>query len=188
MSWFRRGSPTALERLKGASWRCAQCGDVHRGMFDLAMPSPDAWDGPMACQPNGALTLDGDFLSEDFCVLDGAHYFVRGVFPIPVHGLDEDFGFGIWSTLSRANFGIYVDAFDDGDYADPGPWTGWFSTGLKPFADTLNQGCLVHPRPGRQRPHVSLMDQDHELAQAQIRGISPERVMDIYAAHGHAPR
>ncbi len=54
--------------------------------------------------------MDGDFLSEDFCVLDGEHFINRCVLPIPVIGLNEHFGFGCRSTLSRANFDNYIAA------------------------------------------------------------------------------
>jgi hypothetical protein len=74
--------------------------------------------------------MDGDFLSEDFCIIGGDSFFVRGVLEIPVHGLAEKFGFGSWSSLSRPNFDLYVERFDDGDYAGLGPWSGWFSNRL----------------------------------------------------------
>src|SRR3954469_1928259 len=137
-------SLSALDTLRGASWKCGSCDIAHHGMFDLATFAPDFWGGQQESEHNSAIRLDGDFLSEDFCVVDGEHFFVRCVFEIPVHGLAEKFGFGIWSTLSRANFDIYLKAFDDGIYANMGPWTGWFSNRLELFEDTLNQGCWVH--------------------------------------------
>lgn len=182
---FRRGR-TAIEKLRSQSWRCVTCGGEHEGMFDLSVRWPSAWEGPDDYEPNGALRTEGDFLSEDFCVLGGEHFFVRCRFTIPVRGLDEPFGFGIWSTLSRANFDIYVDAFDDGDYADFGPWTGYFSNALDCFGDTLNQPNWVQPRLERQRPTITLVDESHPLAVAQRDGISAERVLEIYAAYGHA--
>ena len=156
-------------------------------MFDLAARAPDFWEGPEEYEPNSNLRMEGDFLSEDFCVLRGEHFFVRCVFDIPVHGLEEKFGFGLWSTLSRSNFGIYVQAFDEGRYANMGPWTGWFSNRIATFEDALNQPCWVHPQLDRQRPVISLDDDDHPLAIAQRDGISAERVLEIYAAYGHAP-
>jgi len=176
---------SALDRLRGADWNCGSCNVAHQGMFDLAAFAPDYWEGPRTYEHNGAVRLDEDFLSEDFCVVGGEHFFVRCVFEIPVYGLAHRFGFGIWSTLSRANFEIYLDGFDDGAYANMGPWTGWFSNRLALFEDTLNQACWVHPRPGRQRPLVTLAKAEHELALAQEKGITPERVLALYAAYGH---
>ena len=184
MLWCRK-SP-ALRPLSGKAWFCATCGGEHQGMPDLAAHSPDLWTGSEEYEPNGALRLDGNFLSEDFCVLDGEHFFVRSVLFIPVRGMDQDFGFGCWSTLSRANFEKYVAAFDTGHSDDEGSWWGWFSNRLKGFEDTLNQGCWVHPRAGRQRPTITLDDETHELAIAQRDGIPPERVLALYAANGHS--
>jgi hypothetical protein len=183
----RRKPVTALDRLTAASWRCAYCDDLHEGIFDLAVDSPDFWTGPEVLEPNSALRTEGDFLSEDFCVLGGEDFFVRCVLEVPVHGLARKFGFGTWSTLSRANFDIYVEGFDDSRYSDMGPWTGWFSNRLKTFPDTLSQPCWVHPQLGNQRPVIRLADEDHPLAVAQEEGIEAERLLEIYAAYGHSP-
>lgn len=156
-------------------------------MFDLAASKPDFWQNPEVREPNSALRMDGDFLSEDFCVIDGQHFFVRCVLDIPVHGLDQWFGYGVWSTLSRANFDKYVEGFDDGNYEDFGPWTGWFSNNLRVFGETLNLPCWVEPQQERQRPLIDFGDLDHPIALAQREGISAERVLEIYAAYGHAP-
>lgn len=160
---------------------------AHSGMFDLTARFPYVWDGPDDCEPNGALRTDGNFLSEDFCVIGGEHFFVRSRFIIPVHGFEEPIGFGVWSTLSRRNFDVYVGAFDDGDYADWGPWTGYFSNQLDVFGDTLNQPCWVQPRPDRCRPLLALDDEAHPLAAAQKHGITADRVLEICASYGHVP-
>lgn len=187
MKLFGRRKPSALDLLRDTPWTCAQCGIEHRGLFDLAAFAPDQWEGKEEYEPNSALRLEGDFLSEDFCVLRGEHFFVRCVFDIPVRGLAEKFGYGVWSTLSRANFERYVDAFDTGACSDMGPWSGWFSNRLSTFQDSLNQACWVHPQLDRQRPVISLDDPDHELARAQQDGVMPERLLELYAAHGHGP-
>ncbi|MBN8846186.1 MAG: DUF2199 domain-containing protein [Sphingomonadales bacterium] len=184
---FKRPEPSALEILESVRWTCVNCDVVHRGMFDIAAHAPDHWDGTGPLEPNGALRLDGDFLSEDFCVIGGEHFFIRCVFPIPVHGLRDRFGFCIWSTLSRENFGRYVDGFDRGGYGDAGPWCGWFSNSLRGFPETINQGCWVQPRAARQRPVIHLDDADHPLSIAQQNGITPERLLELYAEYGHAP-
>ncbi|HEY0116977.1 MAG TPA: DUF2199 domain-containing protein [Allosphingosinicella sp.] len=190
MSLFGRRPPppSAADALRGASWRCANCGRDHVGMFDLAAAAPDYWKGARDYEPNGALRTEGNFLSEDFCVLDGEHFFVRCVFEIPVHDLPGRFAFGVWSTLSRRNFDNYLAGFDDNAYPDPGPWSSWFSTRLATFPDTAGQLCWMTPRGGRQRPVLALDDDGHPLALAQREGITAERVLEIYAAYGHAPQ
>lgn len=155
-------------------------------MFDLAAFAPDFWSGPEEYSDNADIRYDGDFLSEDFCIVEGRYFFVRCVFHIPIHGLTEKFGFGVWSSLSRLNFDIYIDGFDSGAYGSLGPWTGWFANELKPFGGTLNQACWVHPQLDRQRPVITLSDEQHELAHAQREGISLERLVELYEAYGHS--
>jgi len=123
--WGKKPPLTAAEQLRNARWRCASCDEEHSWPFDLAAHAPDPWHGPQDYETNGALRLDGDFLSEDFCVLDGKYFMVRAVLTIPVQGVEGVFGFGCWSTLSRENFDKYVEGFDNGDYPDWGPWSGW---------------------------------------------------------------
>jgi hypothetical protein len=108
VSWFRRRpAPSAVERLR-ERWRCHGCDNIHEGLMDIAAFAPDPWPGEERREENAALRFDGDFLSEDFCIIGGRYFFVRGVLEIPVHGFAEKFGFGCWSTLSRENFEQYA--------------------------------------------------------------------------------
>ncbi|SIN83813.1 hypothetical protein SAMN02745824_1984 [Parasphingorhabdus marina DSM 22363] len=155
-------------------------------MFDLAADRPAQCGEDIPIEPNSAIRFDGDFLSDDFCILAGEDFFVRGVLEIPVHGAAEKFGFGSWSTLSRKNFDIYVAGFDDGGhYADDGPWFGWFSTWIKGYVDQVPFECWVYPQPDRQRPTFVIDNDAHPLAMAQEDGISAEKLLEIYASYGH---
>jgi hypothetical protein len=154
-------------------------------MFDLAAFAPDDWPGPEVYEPNAAIRLDGDFLSEDFCVVGGKHFFVRCVVDIPVHGLEEKFGFGCWGTLKRENFEIYLDHFDAGTVPDAAPFWSWLCNSLPPFGVTEPLGCWMFPQSARQRPVLKVDDCDHPLRIAQEEGISPEQLFTVYASYGH---
>ncbi|WP_339693764.1 DUF2199 domain-containing protein [uncultured Parasphingorhabdus sp.] len=177
--------PSAVEILNGGSWKCSQCDLEHKGMFDLASDRPDQCSKDLPVEGNSAIRFEGNFLSEDFCVLEGEYFFVRGVLEIPVHGVAEKFGFGSWSTLSRKNFDIYVDGFDDGEYVEDGPWFGWFSTWIRGYTEKIPFECSVYPQPGRQCPTFEIADDNHPLAVAQRLGISAEGILKIYADYGH---
>ena len=166
-------------------WHCSSCDLEHDGIFHLGSPAPWHWDGPIAPEPNDALRIDGDFLSDDLCVIDGTDFFVRGVLEIPVHGSEQPFGFGSWSTLSRANFELYVASLDGALIDEDAIWTGWFATWPKPFASPVNQPCWVEPQSGRLRPLIWLEDETHPLAQAQRDGITIDGLLEIYAANDH---
>jgi hypothetical protein len=187
MSWFRRKpEPSALDKLRG-QWRCKGCGGLHDGLVDLAAFAPDPWPGGEIRDANGALRRDGDFLSEDFCVIDGKYFFIRAVLEIPIHGVPEKFGFGCWSTLSRENFDKYISGFDDGIFPDDGPWSGWLSNQLADYIEVLPEAVWVYPQPGRQRPTLRIQNPDHPLAIDQEVGITAERILDIFARYGHGP-
>ncbi len=156
--------------------------------MDMAAHTPDPWPDEPTYEPNSALRLEGNFLSEDFCVLEGEHFFVRSLLEIPVDGLERPWGFGCWSTLSRTNFEKYVAGFDDGEYEDDGPWFGWLSNRLKIYFDEGEPiGVHVLPHPNRQRPRLIVKDQDHPLAIAQRDGITAEPMLSLLRAYGHGP-
>jgi hypothetical protein len=190
VSWWRFGgmkAPNALDILRGAEWKCTQCEAPHRGMIDLAPNAPDPWHGNPAHSPNSALVLDGDFLSDDFCIVEGKHFLVRCVLEIPVHGLNEKFGFGCWGSLSRSNFEAYVEHFDDGAYQGAGPWSSWLCNRFYNYIGTEPEGCWMFPQLGRQRPVLKLQNEDHPLARDQREGVPAEKVLDFYRHYGHMP-
>jgi hypothetical protein len=166
-------------------WHCGSCGLEHDGIFHLGAPAPWQWPGVEEPEPNDALRMAGDFLSDDLCVIAGEDFFVRGVLEIPVHGSQQSFGFGSWSTLSRENFELYVASMDGTRLDEDAIWTGWFATWPKPFPSPLNQPCWVEPQEGGLRPMIWLEDETHPLARAQRDGITIERLLEIYAANGH---
>lgn len=156
--------------------------------MDIAARRPDPFPNGEGYEPNSALRLEGDFLSEDFCVLDGEHFFVRSILQIPVHGLENTWAFGCWSTLSRANFEKYAAGFDDGVYENDGPWFGWLSNNLKVyFEDSDPIAVDVYPQPNRQRPQLFVQDENHPLAIAQRDGIDAEAMLTLLRAYGHGP-
>jgi hypothetical protein len=174
------------DRMIGQSWKCASCRESHRGIFDLGCAKPDAFPGAEDYAPNAVVATSAHGLSEDFCVLDGQHYFVRSILALPLIGAPgQQFAFGVWSTLSKKNFALYTESFDSGEQAALGPWFGWFSNRLKGYPDTLNLKCQVHPQGGRTRPWLELQETDHPLARESRDGISFDRLVDIYSLYGH---
>jgi hypothetical protein len=162
---------------------------MHDGIFDLACDHPEVWQGSSEKSPNSAVLTSDNVLTEDFCITDGQHYFVRCVLELPLIGWTGGaFGFGTWSTLSKKNFDLYLETFDSGQRRGSGSWFGWFSNRLKGYPDTLNMKCQVHPREGRQRPTIELEPTDHPLAIEQRDGVTFDRLLAIYALNGHDVR
>jgi hypothetical protein len=183
---FDLTSDPRWRRLWDRPWFCNACHGTHHCLVDLACGKPDQWPGAEDKAPNSALDLSGNFLSEDFCVLEGQHFFVRAVLELSILGSSgQRFGFGVWSTLSRENFLRYVTIFDSGEQDGLGPWFRWFCNRLKGYPDTLNLKCQVHPKSGRQRPRVLLESTPHPLAVEQRLGITLDRLLELLATNGH---
>ncbi len=179
---------TAIDRLRAGRWQCATCDVEHGWPSDIAAFAPDPWPHKAAYEPNSSLRLADDFLSEDFCVLGGRYFFVRAVLQIPVQGLEQPFGFGCWSTLSRANFERYVEGIDRGSYADGEQWPGWLSNQLFNYIRDEPMAVWVQPRSDRLRPLLWVADDAEPLAVSQDNGISPEEMVGILRHYGHGPQ
>lgn len=172
--------------LEEKEWTCHSCGETHRGIIDMAFDRPLYWSGQDAPRPNSELNRDGTILTEDFCVLDGEHFFIRTLLLLPLAGKpDSFFGLGFWSSLAKPNFDLYLETFDDGDQSRLGPWFSWLSNGLKGYPDCLQLKSRVFPQDERQRPLVHLDECDHPLSLQQRDGITFEQLLDLYAANGH---
>jgi hypothetical protein len=128
------------------------------------------------------------FLTSDMCVIDDEHFFVRGCLEIPVHGSEEPFVWGVWVSLSEANFFRFQDLLDVELRSQHGPFFGWLSSPPRPYPDSLNLKTSVHLRDRGIRPQVVLEPTDHPLAVEQREGISQERIAEIYEMMIHGKR
>src|SRR5262245_40550236 len=174
------------QRLHDRDWTCPSCGRKHVGLFDRSLDAPIYWQGSQEPLPNSEVRSANNVLTDDFCILDGEHFFVRCVLTLPIVGAGEQrFGFGIWSSLSKANFDLYVDTFKSHKRDHLGPWYGWFSNRLSAYPDTLNLKCRVSPQDSGQRPLIELEPTEHPLAIEQRHGITFDRILELYALSGH---
>src|SRR5262249_15903711 len=123
-------------RLHAHPWVCPTCSQTHSGLFDLSCDYPAACPQGGPIGPNSVVCTSTHFPSEDFCILDGEHFFARWVLQLPILGTEDALGFGVWSSLSKANFALYVESFVDGQQGSFGPWFGWFSSRLMGYPDT----------------------------------------------------
>ena len=174
------------QRLHDREWMCPCCGENHGGLFDLVVPKPDIWQDGTETIPSSEGRYPTTGLTDDLCVVDGEFFFVRVVLHLPIIGAPEShFAFGAWSSLSRENFDLYYETYDDEKQDHLGPWFGWFSNRLKGYPDTLSMKCQVYPQNNGQRPSIELEPSDHPLALEQQNGITLDRILELYAESGH---
>jgi hypothetical protein len=161
-------------------FKCASCDEWHEGAPAFGAEAPLYYYGvPPEERPTRCV------LRSDTCVVDHEHFFVRGNLEIPVHGETEPLVWGVWVSLSKANFDRFVGCFDTPERSHIGPFFGWLSAELPLYPNTENLKTRAHLRDHGIRPFIELEPTDHPLAIEQRQGISTERVSEIYAHHIH---
>lgn len=116
-------------------------------------------------------------LDDDLCVMDNEHFFIRGCIEIPIIGTSELLLWGVWVSLSEANFKTTTELWHKQELLDP--MFGWLSTALPCYPDTMNLKTLVHPRANGKRPYIEIEPTDHPLAVEFRDGVTIERVQQI---------
>ncbi|MGW5430314.1 DUF2199 domain-containing protein [Streptomyces sp. NPDC004059] len=144
--------------------------------------APDVWDQRFADDSHS-------MLSPDQCVVQGRHFFIKGLIEIPVIGRDDSFSWGVWVSLSRDNFARALDMWNTPGREAEKPYFGWLTTELSLYSpSTLNLRTNAHTRPIGRRPFIELEPTDHPLAVEQRTGITQDRVREIAEAVLHADR
>ena len=186
---------TAMSLEADPRWRmlregvpCA-CGQTHKGVEDLQFFWPDPWPHGAKIEDNKALTaarLDGDFLSPDFCVMEGKFYAIRAVLELPV-GLSK-LVFVTWSALPKIEFVSYFNAASRVQAPGQGRAAGHLLNNIPGYGKTYGMNTVLEA-PGRGlRPKLFTVDESHQLTQEQRQGITLDRMFELYSLHGHTMR
>ena len=160
--------------MDGLSFDCPQCNMRHSGLPALVYEEPAAG----LDESGNPRTLNR--IGKDFCVIDDQHFFVRTVFEIPILGEALPLEWGVWGSLSQANFQRYRETFDDTDQSKLGGMFSFLSNELGGYPGSLSLRCNLFPQDDRRRPLLVLQtDQDHPLVHDQINGITVERAIEL---------
>lgn len=178
----------------GRGFACS-CGQRHVGLFRIEMQVPKGWPGEPVYEPNEALRMDGNFLSRDFCVVDGKYFAMRMRFPLAMRGAEPAaFMYTVWASLNRPEFEIYVDPVRRAELRPNARAQARLINNINGYENTgglmgsaFHQGdddypvLLVHgPQPDN--------DPDHPLLRHQRNGIGVDTMLDLFAAYGHDMR
>jgi hypothetical protein len=137
--------------------------------------APAYWDPSLAGDP-------ASLLGSEQCVIGDEHFFIYGRLVIPVLDAGEDAGFewGVWVSLSRANYARALMLWTALEREHEPPYFGWLSTSLPLYQpSTLQLKTQVHTQPPGSRPLVELEPTSHPLAVEQQTGITLARVQEI---------
>ncbi|MCX5155463.1 DUF2199 domain-containing protein [Streptomyces sp. NPDC060334] len=159
---------------------CSRCGEHHAELpLSYSTPAPEAWNPGFEADPDSTL-------SSEQCVIQGRHFFIRGLIEIPVVDSGHVFSWGVWISLSKENFGRALDLWHTEGREAEKPYFGWLSTELALYSPgTVNLRTTCHTRPVGRRPFIELEPTAHPLAVEQRTGITLDRVREIAAAVLH---
>lgn len=149
-------------------FQCKGCGQWHDDVpLAFHMAAPVGWSDDHAGRPGYELT-------SDLCVIGGNEFYINGRIEIPIRDSDDSFVWGAWSSLSRPDFELVLDAWDENGREDrTPPLSGWLSNNLPTYEPrTAALAMQVHTRPVGQRPRLEVAAADHPLAVEQREGIT----------------
>ena len=118
-------------------------------------------------------------LSSDMCLIDEQHGFIVGNLELPIIGLDRQFSWDVWVSLSLPNFKRAFQLWEQKGRESEPPYFGWLSTLLPGYPETLHLKTMVHTREVGRRPRIELEPTEHPLAIEQQQGITMRRVQEI---------
>ena len=158
---------------KIGGYTCSCCGIYHEELpTSYGNPAPVYYYDAESEEREARFELD-----DNLCVMDNAHFFIRGCIEIPIIGTHEHLIWGVWVSLSEDNFNKVKEYWDKQDVLES--MFGWLSTDLPCYPDTVNLNTLVHRRPDGIRPYIELEPTDHPLAVEFRDGVTIERVQEI---------
>jgi hypothetical protein len=122
-------------------------------------------------------------------VIDGEHFFIRGLVEIPVVDGDGPFAWGVWVSLSKTSFDRANALWHDPNRVSEPAYFGWLCDSLPGYPETLHLKTSVHSREIGVRPYVELESTSHPLALEQRNGITVARIRAIAEQmHHHNPK
>jgi hypothetical protein len=154
-------------------FKCATCAQWHEGWPDIGYDQPHYTKDISETERDRRV-----FLTSDLCVLDNESFFVRCLLFLNVEGTEDNFAWGVWSSLSKANFQRYQASYDD-DMSEWDPMFGYLANRLPHYPDTLSLKLSVQPGKRGERPTVELEPTDHPLAVDQRDGLAFEKLLEI---------
>lgn len=155
---------------------CSHCFVDHPlDALELAYRRPDA-----AAQLTPAECEQRVRSSNDWCVIDGERFFLRGVLPLAVLEVGDEYCIGAWVEVDPPVF-ERVCALWDEDGRGEAPFAARLANRIQGQADTLGlEARLQLSEPGR-RPRIYLPAGSHPLAGEQRDGISLHRAHEYTA-------
>ncbi|WP_024873615.1 DUF2199 domain-containing protein [Tolumonas lignilytica] len=156
------------------SFKCSCCQKVHEGSPSFSFNAPSSYsEQSEEIKQAGKLTTDLCYYKDS----DGDHYFAKVMISIPIHGIQEPFRWGVWTSLSEKNYHHYLENVET---TEPNTvYFGWFCNHLPYYKNTYALAADVYPQNNGLRPILILHEADHEFYRDFVNGITIEKAQQI---------
>jgi hypothetical protein len=156
---------------------CATCGQYHDELpLCFGAEVPDFYYSVPPAAREARIEI-----SADWCVIDNAHFFVRGRLEIPIVDYPEPLIWNVWTSLSEASFIRAQELWNDPSRVQEAPSFGWLQTVVPGYENTLNIKTWVHTQPVGVIPRVEVFEEAHPLTQDQQHGITLTQAQQLVA-------
>ncbi len=171
------------------------CGERHVGLFPINLHHPVGWQGKDDYEPDDAMRLDGDFLSSNFCVVQGKFFAMRARLPIRIIGAAPfAFMYTVWANLDRAEFEQFFSDYRNNKLNPATRVRARLVNRIGGYPDTYNLvGTAFQDMDGG--PPVLIvhgmqagMNNQHPLLVEQREGIGIDKMLELFAAYDHDMR
>ncbi len=165
-------------KKKEFEFRCSDCGELHKGSPSFPHDYPCLVYSIPEEERESRL-----YLTDDLCVVDEKHYFIRVILEIPIIDTEKPFTWGVWVSQSEDNFMTYQETFGTDQSAVI--TFGWLTINLPYYLTRDSKGfienlkCDVHWAIKGQRPHIIIHEIEHELFTDQNQYISWDKAIKI---------
>jgi len=154
---------------------CASCGEYHSELpMSFGADAPDYVSAIPEEERESRCEI-----AQEWCVIDGKHFFVKGCLEIPVLDGPGPFVWIVWSSLSNKNFRRMRELWHTEGRENEPPYFGWLSNTIPLYPQTLNLKADVYTHPVGVRPRIVLHPENHPLVVEQQQGITMKRVQEI---------
>jgi hypothetical protein len=171
------------------------CGERHIGLFPIHMHHPLGWPGSKTYESDDAVRLEGDFLSDHYCVWEGKYFSMRMRLPIQIRGAQPAaFMYTAWVGLNRPDFEGYLDAVKSKWLNNVARAQARLVNRLSGYPDTFGlMGAAFQQEDGGPPVFLAHGPQpdnrpDHPLIREQRQGIGVDRMLELFAAYQHDMR
>ena len=118
-------------------------------------------------------------MEQSLCVIDEKYFFHRGRLEIPIIDHQENLMFDVWLSISKENFEIRMDDWNNPNRIKNEPYFGWLQTQISTYKDSINIKARAIEESLGAIPKVEIGDENHQLTIDQENGISFKKAIGI---------